>query len=176
MTRGCYHRLLPNAHSWSLLNLIPTQSPREHPPAKDFPQNLDWSLGGNLNGSILPLQQSSPQALLPSGVGDQVYWLHTLFIDSLLLENFQMLLRDPQRVTLFIFSKLFIFVFEISNPGGPLFSMTFFFLNFVLFCFVLGYFVRSITGYKLIHNKYLSIFHLDPLCCDPSVSKQARSD
>lgn len=54
---------------------------------------------------------------------------HSLY-DSLLLENFQMLLRDPQRVTLFIFSKLFIFVFEISNPGGPLFSMTF------LFCFV----------------------------------------
>lgn len=34
-----------------------------------------------------------------------------------LLENFQMLLRDPQRVKLFICSKLFIFVFEISNPG-----------------------------------------------------------
>lgn len=108
-----------------------------------------------------------------------MYWLHTLFIDSLLLENFQMLLRDPQRVMLFIFSKLFIFVFEISNPGGPLFSMTFFFIlfYFVLFCFVfLGYFIRSITGYKLIHNKYRSIFHLDPLCCDPSVSKQAKSE
>lgn len=106
-----------------------------------------------------------------------MYWLHTLFIDSLLLENFQMLLRDPQRVPLFIFSKLFIFVFEISNPGGPFFSMTFLFC-FVLFWFFffLGYLVRSITGYKLIHNKYLSIFHLDPLCCDPSVSKPARSE
>lgn len=62
-----------------------------------------------------------------------------------------MLLRDPQRVMLFIYSKLFIFVFEISNPGGPLFNMTFF----------LGYFVRSITGYKFIHNKHLSIFQLD---------------
>lgn len=84
-----------------------------------------------------------------------------------------MLLRDPQRVMLFIFSKLFIFVFEISNPGGPFFSM-----NFFLFCFVLflGYFVRSITGYKLIRNKYLSIFHLDPLCCDTSVSKSARPE
>lgn len=104
-----------------------------------------------------------------------MYWLHTLFIDSLLLEKFQMLLRDPQRVTLFIFSKLFNFVFEISNPGGPLFSMTFLFCLVLVF-FFLGYFVRSITGYKLIHNKYLSIFHLDPLCCVPSVSKLARSE
>lgn len=120
----------------------------------------------------LPAVQSVGIAL--QWMGDQVYWLHTLFIDSLLLENFHMLLRDPQRVMLFIFSKLFIFVFEILNPGGPFFSMTF------LFCFVLvfflGYFVRSITGYKLIHNKYLSIFHLDLLCCDPSVSKSARSE
>lgn len=64
-----------------------------------------------------------------------MYWLHTLFIDSLLLENFHMLLRDPQRVMLFIFSKLFIFVFEISNPGGPFFSMTFFILFLFFFFF-----------------------------------------
>lgn len=80
----------------------------------------------------LPAVQSVGIAL--QWMGDQVYWLHTLFIDSLLLENFHMLLRDPQRVMLFIFSKLFIFVFEISNPGGPFFSMTFLFC-FVLFCF-----------------------------------------
>lgn len=59
----------------------------------------------------LPAVQSVGIAL--QWMGAQVYWLHALFIDSLLLENFHMLLRDPQRVTLFIFSKLFIFVFEI---------------------------------------------------------------
>lgn len=125
-----------------------------------------------MNGSILPPSSPIRRHCLP------VEWEirctgYTLLTESLLLENFQMLLKDPQRVTLFIFSKLFIFVFEISNPGGPFFSMTF----FILFCFVfLGYFVRSITGYKLIQNKYLSIFFLDPLCCDPSVSKSARSE
>lgn len=43
----------------------------------------------------LPAVQSVGIAL--QWMGDQVYWLHTLFIDSLLLENFHMLLRDSPK-------------------------------------------------------------------------------
>lgn len=77
-----------------------------------------------MNGSILPLQQPGPWALLSSGGrGFGVYWLYIPFYKQTPLEIFQMLLGDTQRVKLFICSKLFICVFEILNPGGPLISM-----------------------------------------------------
>lgn len=34
-----------------------------------------------------------------------------------------MLLGNTQRVQLFISNKVFIYVFELLNPGGPLISM-----------------------------------------------------
>lgn len=71
-----------------------------------------------------------------------------------------MLLGNTQKVKLFICRKLFICVFEILNPGGPLISMIFFF--FLLLC-------QRHKGFKLIHNKHLYFFHLNPWCCDPSL-------
>lgn len=41
--------------------------------------------------------------------------------------------------------------------------------------FFLGYFIRGIKGFQLIHNKHLYFFHFNTLCCDPSVSKPATS-
>lgn len=79
---------------------------------------------GNLNGSILPLQQPSPWALFSSGVGVKgVLVTHPFYRH--LLEIFRLLLGDTKRVKLFIYSKLFICVLEISNPGGPPISMIF---------------------------------------------------
>lgn len=95
-----------------------------------------------------------------------MYWLHIPFYKQTPLEIFQMLLGDTQRVKLFICSKLFICVFEILNPGGPLISMIIFFL---------GYFIRGIKGFQLIPNKHLYFFHFNTSCCDPSVSKPATS-
>lgn len=103
-----------------------------------------------MNGSILPLQQSNPWASLSSGVGDWVYWLYIPFYRP--PGKFSDASGNAQRMKLFICSKLFICVFEILNPGGPLINMI-----FVLFC----YFVRSIKGFMLIHNKHLYFFHFN---------------
>lgn len=103
-----------------------------------------WYLGGNLNGSVLLLQQPNPWTLLSSGLGDWgVPVTHPLLQTP--WKFFQCFWEIPKRVKLFICSKLFICVFEILNPGGPLISMIFF-----------RYIVRGIKGSQLIINSCTS--------------------
>lgn len=105
-----------------------------------------------------------PRHRLSSGGGTGVYWFYTPSYRP--PGNFSYASENAQRVKLFICSELFICVFEILNPGGPLISMIFF------CCY---YFVRGIKGFKLIYNKHLYFFYFYLWCCDPSVCYPARS-
>lgn len=78
--------------------------------ARDFSQGLEGLVSGRKFEWVhiaSPAVQSSGIAFQWGGRSD-VLVTHPF---PSLLENFQMLLRDPQRVMLFIYSKLFIFVF-----------------------------------------------------------------
>lgn len=77
-----------------------------------------------MNGSMLPFPYPNPSALISSEVGGCGV-LVTHLLQQTPLEIFQMLRGDTQRVKLFICSKLFICVFKILNPGGPLISIIF---------------------------------------------------
>lgn len=84
-----------------------------------------------MNGSMLPFQYPNPSALISSEVGGCGVLVGgcgvivTHLLQQTPLEIFQMLRGDTQRVKLFICSKLFICVFKILNPGGPLISIIF---------------------------------------------------
>lgn len=158
----CYGRLLTEGtytSSWS-----PTFPPfplsgnnhllRTSPRAK-----RDWSLGRIFKRYHMPPAPPAAQSLGISfqwGRGSECTGYTSASTDH--LEIFQMLLGNTQKVKLFICRMLFICFFEILNPGGPLIDMIFFFW---LLC-------QRHKGFKLIHNKHLYFFQLNPLCCDPS--------
>lgn len=85
-----------------------------------------------MDGPLSPLLQPVPWEFLSSGVGGQ-----NVLVTHPLLQTwkfFRCFWGNTQKVKLFICRKLFICVFEILNPGGPLISMILFFFFFWLLC------------------------------------------
>ena len=140
-----------------------TPPAREQAPAKDIPRaKRDWHLGGNLNGSILPFQQPNPWAFLSGGVGGGgVLVTHPLLQTP--WKIFRCFWEIPKRWS-YLSIVSYLSVFLKYETREVLWSVIFFFF------FLVTYLVRGIKGFMLIHNKHLYFFHLNPLCCDLSVS------